>query len=232
MGSCSTCRDLAQKCRLKPRPNCRREAADRPRHRVLSAQGSADERPSQPRSVAHSFKAGTWRVRGIASSTRDSITLSNLRGDRGAGRSIGRLMSAILASVARNPIRKSAPSRAASRASRSAVYSKNTSGPAGSREKQRGSLLMFLSSLKGSTKQRSKMNKTSFISGVIRCDCKGRANQRRQDLVRSTLYSRLWRTTLPGSQQVLALPVSDYMIVEQLERHGLVSVDVPMQTSR
>ncbi len=91
---------------------------------------------------------------------------------------------------------------------------------------------MVLSSLKGSRKQRSKMNKTSSISDVIRCDCKGRANQRRQDFVRSTLYSGLWRTALPGSQQVLALPVSDYMIVEQLEGHGLVSVGVPMQTSR
>lgn len=50
--------------------------------------------------------------------------------------------------------------------------------------------------------------------------------------MRSTLYSGLWRTALPGTQQVLALPVSDYMIVEQLEGHGLVSVGVPMQTSR
>ena len=42
--------------------------------------------------------------------------------------------------------------------------------------------------------------------------------------MRSTLYSGLWRTALPGSQQVLAFPVSDYMILEQLEGHGLVSV--------
>ena len=76
---------------------------------------------------------------------------------------------------------------------------------------------------------KSKMNKISFSSDVIRCDCKGRANQRRQNFVRSNLYSGLWRTALPGSQQVLALPVSDYMIVEQLEGHGLVSVGVPMQ---
>ena len=69
------------------------------------------------------------------------------------------------------------------------------------------------------------MNRTSFISGVIRCDCKGRANQRRQDFARSS--QGLWRTALPGSQQVLTLPVSDCMIVEQLEGHGLVSVGVP-----
>jgi len=89
---------------------------------------------------------------------------------------------------------------------------------------------MVLSSQKGSRKQTSKMNRTSLISGVIRCDCKGRANRRRQDLVRST--QGLWRTALPGSQQVLTFPVSDYMIVEQLEGQGLVSVGVPMQTSR
>jgi hypothetical protein len=73
------------------------------------------------------------------------------------------------------------------------------------------------------------MNRTPFISSVIRCDCKGRANHRRQDFVRST--QGLWRTAIPGSQQVLTFPVSDYMIVEQLEGHGLVSVGVPMQTS-
>jgi hypothetical protein len=89
---------------------------------------------------------------------------------------------------------------------------------------------MVLSSQKGSRQQMSKMNRTSFLSGVIRCDCKGRANQRRHDLVMST--QGLWRIVLPGSQQVLTFPVRDCMIVEQLEGHGLVSVGVPMQTSR
>ncbi|HEY5703971.1 MAG TPA: hypothetical protein VIS96_00180 [Terrimicrobiaceae bacterium] len=50
--------------------------------------------------------------------------------------------------------------------------------------------------------------------------------------MKSTFYSGLWRTAILGSQQVLALPVSDYMIVDQLEGHGLVSVGVPVQTSR
>ena len=50
--------------------------------------------------------------------------------------------------------------------------------------------------------------------------------------MRSTLYSGLWRTALVGSQEVLALPVSDHMIVEQLEGHGLVSIGVPMHGGR
>ena len=49
--------------------------------------------------------------------------------------------------------------------------------------------------------------------------------------MRSRLYSGLWRTALLGSQEVLALPVSHYMVVDQLEAHGLVSVGVPMQMS-
>jgi hypothetical protein len=38
-----------------------------------------------------------------------------------------------------------------------------------------------------------------------------------------------WKSALLGSQQVLALPVSDYMIVEQLEGHGLVDIRVVIQ---
>jgi hypothetical protein len=68
------------------------------------------------------------------------------------------------------------------------------------------------------------MNKTWFIRGAAHCDCKSRANQRRQNSVKSTFYSGLWRAALPGSQQVLALPVSDHMIVEQSEGYGLFSV--------
>jgi hypothetical protein len=49
--------------------------------------------------------------------------------------------------------------------------------------------------------------------------------------MKSTFYSGLWRAALLGSQQVLALPVSDYMVVEQLEGHGLVGIGVFMQTS-
>ena len=76
------------------------------------------------------------------------------------------------------------------------------------------------------------MNKTWFITGATHCDCKGRANQTRQNSVKSAFYSGLWRTAILGSQQVLALPVSDYMIVEQSEGHGLFGIGVPMQTSR
>jgi hypothetical protein len=76
------------------------------------------------------------------------------------------------------------------------------------------------------------MNKTWFMAGAPRCDCKGRANQTRQNSMKSTFYSGLWRTALLGSQQVLSLPVSDYMIVEQSEGHGLFGIGVPMQTSR
>jgi hypothetical protein len=49
--------------------------------------------------------------------------------------------------------------------------------------------------------------------------------------MKSTFYSAFWRAALLGSQQVLALPVSDYMIIEQLEGHGLVGIGVLMQTS-
>jgi hypothetical protein len=49
--------------------------------------------------------------------------------------------------------------------------------------------------------------------------------------MKSTFYSALWRAALLGSQQVLALPVSDYMIVEQLEGHGLVGIGVLVQAS-
>jgi hypothetical protein len=76
------------------------------------------------------------------------------------------------------------------------------------------------------------MNKTCFITGATHCDCKGRANQTRQNSVKSTFYSGLWRTAFPRSQQVLALPVSDYMIVEQSEGHGLFGIGVPVRTSR
>jgi hypothetical protein len=47
--------------------------------------------------------------------------------------------------------------------------------------------------------------------------------------MKSTFYSGLWRAALLGSQQVLALPVSDYMVVEQLEGHGLVDIAVLIQ---
>jgi hypothetical protein len=49
--------------------------------------------------------------------------------------------------------------------------------------------------------------------------------------MKSTFYSGLWRAALLGSQQVLALPVSDYMVVEQLEGHGLVDIAVLIQRS-
>ena len=41
---------------------------------------------------------------------------------------------------------------------------------------------------------------------------------------------RLWKTALLGSQHLLVLPISPYMVVEQLERHGLVDVSVAIQT--
>jgi hypothetical protein len=44
--------------------------------------------------------------------------------------------------------------------------------------------------------------------------------------MKSTFYSGLWKTALLGSQQVLALPVSYYMVVAQLEGHGLVDIGV------
>jgi hypothetical protein len=47
--------------------------------------------------------------------------------------------------------------------------------------------------------------------------------------MKSTFYSGLWKTALLGSQQVLALPVSYYMVVAQLERHGLVDIGVVIQ---
>ena len=40
---------------------------------------------------------------------------------------------------------------------------------------------------------------------------------------------RLWKTALLGSQQLLVLPISPYMVVEQLERHGLVDIGVVIQ---
>ena len=47
--------------------------------------------------------------------------------------------------------------------------------------------------------------------------------------MKSTFYSGLWKTALLGSQQVLAVPVSYYMVVAQLERHGLVDIRVVIQ---
>jgi hypothetical protein len=46
----------------------------------------------------------------------------------------------------------------------------------------------------------------------------------------SIFHSALWKATLLGSQQVLALPITYYMIVAQLERHGLVDVGVFIQS--
>ena len=46
--------------------------------------------------------------------------------------------------------------------------------------------------------------------------------------MKSTFYS-LWKVALLGSQQVLALPVSYYMVVAQLEGHGLVDIGVVIQ---
>jgi hypothetical protein len=47
--------------------------------------------------------------------------------------------------------------------------------------------------------------------------------------MKSTFHS-LWKVALLGSsQQVLALPVSYYMVVAQLEKHGLVDVRVVIQ---
>ena len=39
-------------------------------------------------------------------------------------------------------------------------------------------------------------------------------------------YSCFWKAALLGSQQMLALPVSDYLIAEQREGHGLVEIGV------
>ena len=47
--------------------------------------------------------------------------------------------------------------------------------------------------------------------------------------MKSTFHSGLWKTALVGSQQVLALPVSYYMVVAQLERHKLVDIRVVIQ---
>ena len=47
--------------------------------------------------------------------------------------------------------------------------------------------------------------------------------------MKSTRNSALWKTALLGSQQVLAVPVSYYMVVAQLERHGLVDIGVVIQ---
>jgi hypothetical protein len=47
--------------------------------------------------------------------------------------------------------------------------------------------------------------------------------------MKSTFHS-LWKVALLGSsQQVLALPVSYYMVVAQLERHGLADIRVVIQ---
>jgi hypothetical protein len=45
----------------------------------------------------------------------------------------------------------------------------------------------------------------------------------------SMFHSALWKATLLGSQQVLALPVSYYMVVAPLQRHGLVDIGVVIQ---
>jgi hypothetical protein len=42
-------------------------------------------------------------------------------------------------------------------------------------------------------------------------------------------FRGLWKTALLGSQHLLVLPVSPYMVVEQLEGHGLVDVRVVIQ---
>jgi hypothetical protein len=47
--------------------------------------------------------------------------------------------------------------------------------------------------------------------------------------MKSTLHSTIWKATLLGSQQVLALPLSYYMVVAQLEGHGLVDIRVVIQ---
>jgi hypothetical protein len=47
--------------------------------------------------------------------------------------------------------------------------------------------------------------------------------------MKSTFHSGLWKTALLGSQQVLALPVNYYMVVAQLEGHGLVDIGVVIQ---
>lgn len=39
----------------------------------------------------------------------------------------------------------------------------------------------------------------------------------------------LWKTVLLGSQHLLVLPVSAYMVVAQLEGHGLVDIGVVIQ---
>jgi hypothetical protein len=39
----------------------------------------------------------------------------------------------------------------------------------------------------------------------------------------------LWKTALLGSQHLLVLPVSPYMVVEQLQGHGLVDIGVVIQ---
>ena len=47
--------------------------------------------------------------------------------------------------------------------------------------------------------------------------------------MKSTFDLAFWKAALLGSQQVLALPVSYYMVVAQLERHGLVDIGVVIQ---
>ena len=49
--------------------------------------------------------------------------------------------------------------------------------------------------------------------------------------MKGNFYSCYWRAALLGSQQMLALPVSDYLIAEQWERHGLVDISVRIETS-
>jgi hypothetical protein len=50
--------------------------------------------------------------------------------------------------------------------------------------------------------------------------------------MKSTFHSGFWKAALLGSQQVLALPVSYYMAVAQLEGHGLVDIGVVIPRPR
>jgi hypothetical protein len=74
------------------------------------------------------------------------------------------------------------------------------------------------------------MNKTWFTTGPIRFDCKGGGSRKRQDFVRST--QGLWRTAFLGSLEVLALRVSDYMLVEHRKVTNRSALAFLMQTSR
>ena len=44
-------------------------------------------------------------------------------------------------------------------------------------------------------------------------------------------FKTLWKAALLGSQHLLVLPVSPYMVVEQLEGHGLIDIRVVIQRS-